>query len=109
MDKYIPNNNVANSAVDYSDWGWYIDIDQVETCKIVPPPPVKNKYDYSINIYDNEIDDTTVELDRIKKLLVTDSNTLYEFYKKPSTELFVTVGSFTIINSIMAYIIFFIL
>ena len=41
MDKYIPNNNVANSAVDYSDWGWYIDIDQVETCKIVPPPPVK--------------------------------------------------------------------
>jgi hypothetical protein len=109
MDKYIRNPNLANSLLDYSDWGWYIDIDQMETCKIVPPSPVKIKHDYSINIYDDEIYDTNSELDRIKKLLVTDSNILYEFYKKPTTELFVTVGSFTLINSIMAYIIFFIL
>lgn len=123
MDTSITMNNIVNSGLEYSDWGWYIDIEHMEPISnyksITSSPPMKieydyhyeYEYDYAINIYDNDeqIDNTNKELNRIKKLLITDKNTLSEFCKKPSTELFVRVGSTTLISTIMAYIIFFIL
>ena len=85
------NNMNKNSVVDYSDWGWYIDIEHIETSscyKYVPPSPMKLKCNYVIDIYDNneidyeidnEIDDTKIELTLIKKQLFSDCNTLSEF------------------------------
>lgn len=97
------------SSLDYNEWGWYIDIDNTENhvgYMSVPPSPSKIK-SHELNDCCKEIDDTRSELNRTTKQLFTEDIILFEY--PPSTEIFVTIGSTTIITSIMAYVIFFIL
>ena len=120
------NNNLLSTNND--DWGWYIDFENENKEKDIPArkPFELDFYEpgdnYSIDMYDpNYYYDSTYYNDfpnfnRInfknnqnQNKLFEQKSIIYEFIKKPSTELFVTVGSTTIISSIMAYVIFFVL
>lgn len=119
MDDYNKMNN-SDDAIDYSDWGWYIDTESIETntChRSKLPHRIKLKRNYVIDIIDlpykiygsNEVNETERGIyNNIKNYLFKETGML-QFYKKPSTELFVRVGSTTLISSIMAYVIFFVL